>query len=478
MKQRIVLLPVLLAFLVGAEPALAWTWPADGPVRQLFTYVGDPYGGGQHRGIDIDATPGSSVVAPTAGIVTFAGSVPGSGRTVTIRTPDGYAVTLLHLGALLVARGVEVDEGEAVGRAPSAGETRPPEVGVHLGVRRAAEPSGYVDPLGLLPSGDAVASELAASPSRSSAPASQAPAGEGAPEPLHSSDSTRPEEAEIPTVAQAPVAATQADTSASTLEPVKQPAPAPPSPPLAPAASTTPVTAASSSAVGQTGHSRPADARAQKLQPAGPQRDWRSTETPVSEHGSRAKATRRGDRRNGARIARTSPRPGAPEVLGTEGGVLAPARRAIETGEAGRSSVHTDARPNDVTSPKPWIRVVGEVFVLLGLVGGFGGLVVAIVHRRARRPDAGTFPPMSAVLRGEPSDDLREQFALALRSRSRTAPTVDSAVLRFGGRSAAIRPSERPRHAHRERGGARGWRPGRRSAAGPSGLREHERASV
>ncbi len=53
MRHRLVLLPVLLATLVCAPPALAWTWPQDGPVLQPFVLGGDPYAAGQHRGIDV-----------------------------------------------------------------------------------------------------------------------------------------------------------------------------------------------------------------------------------------------------------------------------------------------------------------------------------------------------------------------------------------------------------------------------------------
>ncbi len=148
---RRTLLPALLAILVGASPAHAWTWPANGPVLQPFTFADDPYAAGLHRGIDVAAPAGTAVRAPAAGTVSFAGTVPRHGRTVTIQTADGYAVTLVHLGGIAVSRGSPVAEGATVGTIGSSGE---PEHGVpyvHLGVRVTAEPEGYVDPLLLLP---------------------------------------------------------------------------------------------------------------------------------------------------------------------------------------------------------------------------------------------------------------------------------------------------------------------------------------
>ena len=98
--RRIVLLAV--SFLLLAVPgARAWTWPAGGDVLGAFVFdSAHPYAAGQHRGIDIGAAPGEPILAPAAGSISFAGTVPGGGPTLTILTPDGYAVTLLHLGSL------------------------------------------------------------------------------------------------------------------------------------------------------------------------------------------------------------------------------------------------------------------------------------------------------------------------------------------------------------------------------------------
>jgi Peptidase family M23 len=164
MKRVVILLPVLLALQVGVQPALAWTWPVDGPVLKEFSLGDDPYAAGHHRGVDVAAPAGASVRAPAAGTVSFAGTVPGGGRAVTIRTPDGYAVTLLHLGALGVARSATVGEGDAVGSVGPSGVAEHAEPYVHLGVRLAADPNGYVNPLALLPPRAAAAPEPAPEP--------------------------------------------------------------------------------------------------------------------------------------------------------------------------------------------------------------------------------------------------------------------------------------------------------------------------
>jgi hypothetical protein len=194
MKRVLALLPVLLAFQVGVSPALAWTWPVDGPVLQPFSFdPGDPYAAGQHRGIDIAASKGAPVVAPAGGTISFAGTVPGGGLTLAIRTPDGYSATLVHLGAITVARGATVGEGSTVGSVGPSGDPEHAQPYVHLGIRIAANPEGYVDPLSLLPAG--IAPVEAGGEAATGAPADadadtgdKAPAEAPAPEPAASSD--------------------------------------------------------------------------------------------------------------------------------------------------------------------------------------------------------------------------------------------------------------------------------------------------
>jgi hypothetical protein len=67
------------------------TWPVDGPVlRVLLLRPCAPVHGGQHRGVDLGAPSGTDVLAPAEGVVTFAGTVPTGGKTVSIETPFGY----------------------------------------------------------------------------------------------------------------------------------------------------------------------------------------------------------------------------------------------------------------------------------------------------------------------------------------------------------------------------------------------------
>ena len=151
MRRLLVLLPVLIAFQAGVPPALAWTWPAAGPVLRPFTLGDDPYAGGQHRGVDIAGEAGTPIRAPAAGVVSFAGAVPGGGRAVTVQTATGYSVTLVHQGTVAVEPDHAQSQGATVGVIGPTGDVEHPEPYVHLGIRLTSDPHGYLDPLSFLP---------------------------------------------------------------------------------------------------------------------------------------------------------------------------------------------------------------------------------------------------------------------------------------------------------------------------------------
>lgn len=137
--------------LLLAPSAGAWTWPVGGPVLREFAFGGNPYATGLHRGIDIGGDAAGPVRAAASGTVSFAGSVPTHGKTVTVETADGYSVTHVHLGSITVIKGAMVAEGDVVGTVGPSGEPEIAEPYMHLGVRVTADPQGYVDPLTLLP---------------------------------------------------------------------------------------------------------------------------------------------------------------------------------------------------------------------------------------------------------------------------------------------------------------------------------------
>ena len=183
------LMAVLVAVVVlGAAPPAAgddgWVWPVEG--RVLTPYSNDngrPYAGGMHRGIDIAAESGASVVAARAGTVTHAGVVGSSGLTVAVRTADGRHVTsYLHLAAVAVKKGDSVAAGARIGAVGTSGRRSVAEPHLHFGVRLAEAEDHYVDPLSLLPA--PVAATGAGSSARAGAGPRESPAPVAAPVPV------------------------------------------------------------------------------------------------------------------------------------------------------------------------------------------------------------------------------------------------------------------------------------------------------
>lgn len=148
-------LTLSLLTLLCAAPAAAhagsWRRPLDGPLLRGFALGADRYARGQHRGIDLGATPGSAVRSACAGQATFAGRVPRGGVTVSVRC-GALIATYQQLGSSAVGRGQVVAPGARVGAVGSSRDPRTPESHVHLGVRVAAT-GRYMDPLTLLGGG-------------------------------------------------------------------------------------------------------------------------------------------------------------------------------------------------------------------------------------------------------------------------------------------------------------------------------------
>ena len=119
--------------------------PVPGTIARGFDYAGNPYARGHHRGVDLAAAPGAQVRAACSGRVTFAARAGAIGRAVTVRC-GAWSVTHLPLRDVAVRAGEHVVAGAPIGAAAAArGHT-----GLHLGVRRADDRLGYVDPAPLL----------------------------------------------------------------------------------------------------------------------------------------------------------------------------------------------------------------------------------------------------------------------------------------------------------------------------------------
>ena len=127
-----------------ALPNGMWSWPVGGPVIRGFDPPDTPFGAG-HRGIDIAVPPGTPILAPETGTVSFAGPVGGE-LFVTIVHGGGLSSTYSWISAATVRKGDVVSRARTIG-ATGAGHPGASVPHLHFGVKLDGE---SVDPLELL----------------------------------------------------------------------------------------------------------------------------------------------------------------------------------------------------------------------------------------------------------------------------------------------------------------------------------------
>ncbi len=113
-------------------------WPLSGTVITDFAE--------SRSGINIAAQEGTAVRAAESGTVIYTGSaVQGYGNLILIKHDSGYVSAYAHLKDITVAKGAEVNRGEAIGTTGMTGGVSRPQL--HFELRKGATP---VDPTPLL----------------------------------------------------------------------------------------------------------------------------------------------------------------------------------------------------------------------------------------------------------------------------------------------------------------------------------------
>ena len=152
--------PGMLLFLPGVEPTAAlerlaavrelentYVWPLHGRLTSYFGRRNLGLGTSTfHRGLDIAAPTGSTIVAARTGTVTFAGwSSQGYGNLIKIRHAGGAETWYAHASRILVRVGQSVSQGEPIALVGSTGISTGPHLHLEIHVAGRA-----IDPLGEL----------------------------------------------------------------------------------------------------------------------------------------------------------------------------------------------------------------------------------------------------------------------------------------------------------------------------------------
>ncbi|CAN5392767.1 hypothetical protein BH09ACT1_BH09ACT1_26740 [soil metagenome] len=122
----------------------SWLWPVapPHPITRGFVAPASEYGAG-HRGIDLAAPPGTTVLSPADGTVYFAGVV--VDRPVLTLSQAGGVLSSYEPVASALAVGTTVRRGEVIGTTASGGHCS--GGCLHFGVRLHGQ---YVSPLNYL----------------------------------------------------------------------------------------------------------------------------------------------------------------------------------------------------------------------------------------------------------------------------------------------------------------------------------------
>ncbi|WP_338451758.1 M23 family metallopeptidase [Niallia oryzisoli] len=105
------------------EMTADWMWPSAGVITDSFGTRQ-----GQHMGIDIASSPGTSIYAVDNGLVSKSYYSDTYGNVVFIKHNDNFETVYAHLQERTVQEGTRVKRGDCIGKMGSTGDSS----GVHL----------------------------------------------------------------------------------------------------------------------------------------------------------------------------------------------------------------------------------------------------------------------------------------------------------------------------------------------------------
>lgn len=129
----------------GSTTGFIWPCPSYTRISSYFGPRPQPTAGAStnHKGIDLAAPYGSSILASAAGVVTASKYSSSAGNYIVIAHGNGVSTVYMHCSSLLVSVGETVEQGQVIAKVGSTGYSTGNHL--HFGVIKNGT---YVDPLG------------------------------------------------------------------------------------------------------------------------------------------------------------------------------------------------------------------------------------------------------------------------------------------------------------------------------------------
>ncbi len=117
---------------LAATPSI---WPTEGHISSGFGYRNSSFTGQTqlHAGLDISNRPGTPVIAPAKGVVTFTGTDGAYGVCILVNHGNGVSTRYAHLLKSVVKEGQAVNRGDLIGHLGNSGRSTGPHL--HYEVR-------------------------------------------------------------------------------------------------------------------------------------------------------------------------------------------------------------------------------------------------------------------------------------------------------------------------------------------------------
>lgn len=145
--QRLQALDRFMARASKLLAAIPTRWPVRGHVNSEYGRRVSPWNGSIefHSGIDIGAATGTPVLAPAAGVVSYAGPGGDYGNAVIIDHGNDLTTLFGHLLRVEVTRGQKVHRGQEIAVTGNTGHSTGPHLHYEVQVRKqAVNPRSYI----------------------------------------------------------------------------------------------------------------------------------------------------------------------------------------------------------------------------------------------------------------------------------------------------------------------------------------------